>query len=613
MVSFILHFQFPSQFPIQEIAMTKPILVAVAWPYANGRLHLGRVAGALLPADIFARYHRLRGNNVLMVSGSDTHGTPITIAADKEGIHPRELFGRYHRDFLQTQQALGISFDLFTHTDTENHTQVSQDIFCHFYEAGFIYPQTQTLLYSESEGRFLPDRYVEGTCPHCGYADARGDQCEQCGRVLEATELKNPRSSRDGSRPVVRETTHLFLDLPAFANQLAAYLDSHAHHWRVGPLNFSRGWLAQGLHGRPITRDLDWGIPVPLPGWEEKKLYIWFENIIGYLSASIEWAKNRGEPEAWKQWWYDPQAGSYYFLGKDNVPFHTILWPAELLGIGRLYEDDPTKRLNLPYDVPANNFLTLEGRKFSTSRNWAVWLPDVLERYQPDQIRFYLAANLPESSDADFSWAEFVQRNNSELVGTWGNLVNRVLTFAHKHWNGRFPAPGSLRDIDHDLRRQIEQGFETIGKLLEAVKLRAALQEALALARAVNGYLDHAPWFKVIKTDREEAATTVYTALWAIASINTLLAPFLPFAAETLHAALGHEQPLFGQLRIATFAETNQCHEALVYDASGANGRWQPSTLIPGQPFTLIPPLFGKLETAVVATERQRLHQASNK
>ncbi|MCA9999628.1 MAG: class I tRNA ligase family protein, partial [Anaerolineales bacterium] len=227
--------------------------------------------------------------------------------------------------------------------------------------------------------------------------------------------------------------------------------------------------------------------------------------------------------------------------------------------------------------------------------------------------RFYLAANLPESSDADFSWAEFVQRNNSELVGTWGNLVNRVLTFAHKHWNGRFPTPGPLRDSDHDLRRQIEQGFVTVGGLLEAVKLRAALQEALALARAVNGYLDHAPWFKVIKTDKEAAATTVYTALWAIVSINTLLAPFLPFAAETLHAALGNQQPLFGQLRIATFAETNQCHEALVYNGNGKNGRWQPATLTPGQPFTLIPPLFGKLETAVVATERQRLHQASNK
>lgn len=587
--------------------MTEHILVAVAWPYANGRLHLGRVAGALLPADIFARYHRLRGNHVLMVSGSDAHGTPITIQADKEGVSPRHLFERYHRNFLETQQALGISYDLFTHTDTTNHYRVAQDVFCCLYEAGYIFPQRQQLLYSESERRFLPDRYVEGTCPHCGAAGARGDQCETCGRLLDATELIHPRSILDGSQPVIRETEHLFFDLPAFSEQLLAYLDSHADHWRPHALNFSRSFILNGLQPRPITRDLDWGIPVPLPGWEGKKLYIWFENIIGYLSASIEWAVNQGEPEAWKAWWYNPAARSYYFLGKDNIPFHTINWPAELLGIGRLYEAAPTARLNLPTDVPANAYLTLEGQKFSTSRNWAVWLPDVLARYHPDTIRYVLAATLPETADADFTWEGFVQRNNNELVATWGNLVNRVLSFAYKHWQGCVPAPGELRPFDHDLRQQIETGFPTVGRLLEAVKLRAALHEAFALARAVNGYLDRVPWYSVIKTDKTAAATTVYTALWAIDSLKILLAPFLPFSAEQLHQFLGYEQPLFGRQYIASFSETGQSHEALVYDGTTASGRWQPGDLQPGQKLGRPFPLYPKLDEAVVAAEHARL------
>lgn len=587
--------------------MTDHILVAVAWPYANGDLHLGHVAGLLLPADIFARYHRLRGNHVLMVSGSDAHGTPITIAADRAGVSPRQLFERYHRRFLETQQALGISYDLFTHTDTENHYRVAQDVFRRLYAAGFIFPQKQQLLYSESEGRFLPDRYVEGTCPNCGYDAARGDQCDECGRVLEATELLHPRSISDGSRPVIRETEHLFLDLPAFGEQLLAYLESHAHHWRPDPLNFSRSFIAGGLKPRPITRDLDWGIPVPLPGWGGKKLYIWFENIVGYLSASIEWGRNRGEPEAWKAWWYDPAARSYYFLGKDNVPFHTVFWPAELLGVERLYEADPGHRLNLPYDVPANAHLTVEGRQFSTSRNRAVWLPDVLARYDPDAIRYVLAATQPETSDSDFTWEGFVRHNNNELVATWGNLANRVLTFAYKHWNGHVPQPGPYREVDRDLLAQIESGFEKVGALVEAVRLRAALAEALALARVVNAYLEQAPWHGVIHSDKEAAATTVYTALRAIDSLKILLAPFLPFSSEKLHRLLGYDQPLFGRQGIVTYAETTRSHEALVYDASRATGRWQSSRLEPGQKLERPLTLFRKLDERIISEERERL------
>ena len=588
--------------------MTKPILIAVAWPYANGDLHLGHLAGTFLPADILARYHRLQGDQVLMVSGSDSHGTPITIAADNEGILPRQLFERYHQRFLRTLRSLGISFDLFTHTDTENHHRIAQDFFCGLHEKGYIYPQRQSLLYSESEGRFLPDRYVEGTCPVCGYTEARGDQCDECGTPLDGVELIEPRSIRDGTRPIIRQTDHLFLDLPALRRPLLDYVAGHEHHWRPAVFNFTRHYL-QEIRGRPITRDLDWGIPVPLPGWEQKKLYIWFENIIGYLSASVEWANNQGQPDAWKNWWYEPAAQSYYFLGKDNIPFHTVLWPAELLGLARIYEDDDSKQLNLPYDVPASEYLTIEQRQFSTSRRWAVWLPDALERYDPDALRYVVAAILPETRDTDFTWAEFVRRNNTELVAAWGNLVQRVLHFAYQHW-GQVPQPGELRPFDHALLKQVEQGFATVGQLLEAVKLRPALQEALALARVVNAYLDQAPWFRVVSKDKTAAATTVYVALQAIDWLKVLLSPFLPHSTEALHQLLGYEGAMFGHLHINSYQETGKTHEALVYEAGGAIGRWQPNTLAPGQLLAKPHPLYKKLDESLAEAELNRLYRS---
>ncbi len=363
--------------------MAQKILVCVAWPYANNDLHLGHLAGAYLPADIFARYHRLAGNDVLMVSGSDSHGTPITVAADRKGISPRELFEYYHHRFLETQQRIGISYDLFTHTDTANHYRVAQDIFLKLLEKGYLYRATQPQFFSTTTGRALPDRYVEGTCPHCGYPEARGDQCDNCGRLLDALELINPRSKLDGSTPVVRESEHFFLNLPLLQDRIAAFLAEGKDHWRPNVLNFSRNYVAAGLQGRPITRDIEWGIPVPLPGYEEKRLYVWFEAVIGYLSASIEWSRNVGRPDAWKEWWYNPEARTYYFIGKDNIPFHTIIWPAMLIGVERLYEDDPDRRLNLPYDVPANEFLNLEGAKFSKSHGRAIWLPEYLDPVRP--------------------------------------------------------------------------------------------------------------------------------------------------------------------------------------------------------------------------------------
>ncbi|MCK5053843.1 MAG: methionine--tRNA ligase [Anaerolineales bacterium] len=589
--------------------MTETIHVSVAWPYANGDLHVGHLAGAYLPADIFARYHRLKGNRVLMVSGSDSHGTPITIEADKRGITPRELFEHYHHRFLETQKQIGISYDLFTHTDTENHHRIARDFFLRLHENKYLYQEIQKQLYSEEEGRFLPDRYVEGTCPICAYEEARGDQCDNCGNLLDALELINPRSKTDNSRPVVRETEHFFMDLPTFTDQLLDYLTQHADHWRPNVINFARNFIEGGLKGRAVTRDVSWGIPVPLDGWETKRIYVWFEAVMGYFTASLEWAHNTEQPEAWKEWWYNPEAKIYNFIGKDNIPFHTVFWQSELLGVGSIYDEPQNRPLNLPYDVPSNEFMNIEGSQFSKSRNWAIWLPDILERYDPDAIRFYIAAAMPESRDTEFSWSDFVRRNNGELVAAWGNLANRVLSFTYKHWEGRVPDPGELRDIDTDLLKQIDAGFDSVGSLLEAVKIRAALQEALGLAREVNGYLDRAPWFGVIEEDRQAAATTVYTALRAIDSLKIIFAPFLPFSSEQLHESLGYDKPIFGKQKIVTYEESERPHEALIYDASSATGQWAPSDLEPGHRFNKPKPMYRKLDESVIDEERERLGQ----
>ena len=588
-------------------AKHRKILIGVAWPYANGYQHVGHLAGAYLPPDIFARYHRLAGDDVLMVSGSDAHGTPITVRADAEGVPPREIFQRYHQTFLETYQQIGLTFDLFTHTDTENHHRVSQDIFLKILEHGYLYKEVQRQLYSPREGRFLPDRYVEGECPHCGYPDARGDQCDNCGKLLEPTELINPRSKASGDTALeLRETEHYFLDLAKLGDELADYLSHDKDHWRPNVLNFARNYV-QDLHGRPITRDIDWGIPIPLPGYEGKCLYVWFEAVIGYFSASVEWAKNRGTPEAWKAWWYDPSVFSYYFVGKDNIPFHTVIWPAELLAVGQLYCDDCETDLNLPYDVPANEFLNLKGSKFSKSRGTAVDVPYFLSRYDPDALRFYLTATAPETRDTEFSWEDFLERNNNELVATWGNLANRMLSFAYKRFDGKVPAPGELDAADRELLARVEAGFETVGELYAACKFRAALGEALALAREANVYVDRkAPWFQ-IKEDPAGAATTVYVVLQAVDHLKTILAPILPHTAQQLHEYLGYEGQLFGTQQVVEYQEETRSHLALTYDHRGAIGTWTPSTLPPGQALRQPAPLFKKLDESLVEEEYARL------
>lgn len=589
--------------------MSDFIHVSVAWPYVNGDLHAGHVAGSFLPSDIFARYHRLKGNQTLMVSGSDTHGTPIMVEADAQGVSPRQLFEHYHVRFLDMLKGLGMSFDLYTHTDTENHHRIAQDIFLLLLKRGYLYAEEQERLYSTTEERFLEDRYVEGTCPVCGYENARGDQCDSCGSLLNANDLINPRSKRDGSTPIRRKTTHYFFDLAAFREPLTAYLEKGRGYWRENVLNESLSKVPE-QRGRPMTRDVNWGISVPIddPAWSEKRLYVWFEALMGYLTATVEWAHNTGQPDAWKQWWYNPQARIYNFLGKDNIIFHTIIWPAELLGISGIYNEGDNTPINLPYDVPANQYLNLEERKLSKSRKWFIPVPELLENYDADAVRYYLTVVMPEARDSDWKWDDFVARNNNELLAKWGNLVNRVLKFAYKHWEGVVPTPGELRDFDREILAKIEAGFESVGQRLEAVKLRDALTEAMRLASEVNAYLDGAPWFgDAIKQDKQAAATTIYTALRCIDNLKIMFAPFLPFTSEKVHSYLGYDTPLFGEQIITEYQEPTRSHKALIYDGSQATGRWEKSNLQAGQTLREPEALIKKLDASVVEAERAKL------
>ncbi len=594
--------------------MSEPVLVAVAWPYANAEIHVGNLTGSYLPADIFARYQRLKGRQVLMVSGSDAHGTPITVRADAEAVSPLEVYQRYHASFLELFQKLGLTYDLFTSTHTANHFRVSQAIFLALKQNGYLYTSREMQWYAPSQGRFLPDRYVEGTCYICGFPNARSDQCDKCGNLLDPAQLINPRSRIDGSTPELRETEHFYLDLGKLQPEIVEFIHQRESYWRPNVLRQSLGQIqADGLRGRPITRDLDWGIPVPVEGWNGKCLYVWFEAVIGYLSAAIEWSQVTGDPEAWSQWWQNPDARAYYFIGKDNIPFHAVIWPGELIGagtaFGKLIGSRVDAPLTLPYDVPANEFMNLEGQKISGSRNWAVWGRDFLSRYDPDPLRYYLTVNMPEAKDTDWDWNDFFHRNNDELVATWGNLANRVLSFAYKHWEGRIPEPGDLTPEDRQILATVEAGFDSVGEQIEAVHLRAAVGEAMRLASEVNKYLDAAaPWFQ-IKTDKAAAARTIFTALRAIDSLKTLFAPFLPFTAEQLHAYMGYTGSLFGEQSVVNLQDNLAEHSALRYHGEKATGRWEPSQLAPGDALRQPQPLFRKLDPSIVDEERARLGQ----
>ncbi len=598
--------------------MPERILVAVAWPYASGPRHLGHVAGFGVPSDIFARYQRMKGNHVLMVSGTDEHGTPITIVADREGMTPKQIADRYNRIIGDDLYNLGLSYDLFTRTTTRNHYRVTQDLFKTLYDKGYIIKQTAMGAFATSTGRALPDRYIEGTCPICGYGEARGDQCDNCGSQLDPVDLINPRSKIDGSPPEFKQTEHFFLDLPAFAEQLAFWIGKQ-DHWRSNVRSFSLNLLDE-LKPRPITRDLDWGVPIPLPEFvdrDDKKIYVWFDAVIGYLSASIEWAHNRGTPDAWREWWQNPDARHYYFMGKDNIVFHSVIWPSMLLGYGNGGDfgggaTDPDRHpLLLPYNVVSSEFLTMEGRKFSSSRGVVIYVNDFLSRYDPDPLRYFLTIAGPENQDTDFTWAEFVRRNNDELVATWGNLVNRTLTNVYRNFQ-MVPQPGALNQTDLGLIEEVERGFGSVGELLDAARFKAGLTEVMRLAMQVNSYLsEQEPW-KVIKSDRERAGTVLYVALRCVDNLKTLMTPFLPFTSQKLHELLGYEGFIAGPLEFREYTEEDgSTHRGLTGDYTDWVGYWQPGSLPVGQALREPQPLFKKLDESVIAEELARMEESA--
>ncbi|MDX1510845.1 MAG: methionine--tRNA ligase [Nitriliruptorales bacterium] len=519
--------------------MTRHVLVAVAWPYANGQSHIGHFAGAYLPADIFARYHRIAGNRVLMVSGSDAHGTPITVKAEQEGVEPADIVNQYHPKFLEQWDRYGVSFDLFTTTMTDNHREVVWDMFRTLREHGHIDTRVTEQFYDPEAERFLPDRYVEGTCPNCSYDGARGDQCDNCGKTLDPTDLIEPHSKLTGATPELRETEHFFMLLPRLEAEVLSWLGT-VDGWRPHVINWAKGFLKDGLIDRAITRDLTWGVPLPPEAdtiGEGKRIYVWFEAVIGYLSASKEWAQQSGDPDAWKAWWEDPAAETYYFIGKDNIPFHAVFWPAYLIGYGGL---------NLPTDVPANQYVTFKGEKASKSRGIGTSLLEYLDDYQADAIRYAVGTVLPETNDNDFSEDDMIRRINDELVAAWGNLVNRVFSMTRSNFDGVVPEPGDLDEGDRDLLAEADRLLAEAGELLERVELRAALRSSMSIAQATNAYLNATQPWKTATEDSVRTATSLWTATQAIAAASIGLAPWLPFSTEQLRPALGLEADVVG-------------------------------------------------------------------
>ena len=600
------------------------ILSAVAWPYANGPRHIGHVAGFGVPSDVFSRYMRMAGHDVLMVSGTDEHGTPILVAADEEGLSARELADRNNRLIVEDLVALGLSYDLFTRTTAGNHYHVVQDMFTTVRDNGYMVQQVTRSAISPSTGRTLPDRYIEGTCPICGADGARGDQCDTCGNQLDPTDLISPRSRINGETPEFVETTHWFLDLPALAQALGAWLDEReaSGTWRPNVIKFSQNLLGD-IRPRAMTRDIDWGIPVP--GWEDqptKRLYVWFDAVIGYLSASVEWARRSGDPEAWRAWWNDPQALSYYFMGKDNIVFHSQIWPAELLGYnGQGAAGGEPGRLgvlNLPTEVVSSEFLTMEGKKFSSSHGIVIYVRDFLARYQADALRYFICAAGPETADADFTWAEFVRRTNGELVAGWGNLVNRTASMIHKRF-GQIPEPGELEDIDRALLDAVEAGFASVGDLIAQHRQKAALGEAMRLVGEANKYVADTQPFKLKGEDpatQARLATVLHTLAQAVTDLNLMLSPFLPHAANDVDRVLGGNGRIAPMPRIEEVDELDPDHLPEAFD--GRSGypiitgdyqdapTWGRHPVTVGTPVAKPAPVFTKLDESIVEAELAR-------
>jgi methionyl-tRNA synthetase len=595
------------------------VLSAVAWPYASGPRHIGHVAGFGVPSDVFSRYMRMAGHEVLMVSGTDEHGTPILVAADQQGVSARELADRNNAIIVDDLLGLGLSYDLFTRTTTGNHYRVVQEMFRTVHRNGYMVEQTTQAAVSPSTGRTLPDRYIEGTCPICGYGEARGDQCDNCGNQLDPTDLLEPRSRVNGETPAFVDTQHYMLDLPSLAGALGAWLDEReaSGTWRPNVIKFSQNILEE-IRPRAMTRDIDWGIPVP--GWEDqpsKRLYVWFDAVIGYLSASIEWARRLGDPERWRAWWNDPDAISFYFMGKDNIVFHSQIWPAELLAYAgrgdRGGEPGEYGELNLPTEVVSSEFLTMESRQFSTSRGHVILVGDVLARYGPDPLRYYICAAGPEGSDADFTWADFVQRNNSELVAGWGNLVNRTATMVAKNF-GEVPPRGVPEPVDEAVLATVRDGFDSVGGLLERHRVRAATAEAMRVVGEVNRYLTATEPYKMKDAaQRERLATVLHVAVQCVSDCNRLLAPFLPHAANRVHRVLGGQGDLVPMPRVEQVEELEPDNGAglttypVITGDYSATPPWASVPVAVGTPVAKPTPVFTKLDPSVVDEELARL------
>lgn len=604
------------------------VLTAVAWPYANGPRHIGHVSGFGVPSDVFSRYQRMAGNRVLMVSGTDEHGTPLLVQADKEGTAGgvQALADRYNRVIVEDLAGLGLSYDLFTRTTTRNHYAVTQELFRTLHKNGYMVPRTTTGAISPSTGRTLPDRYVEGTCPICSYPSARGDQCDNCGNQLDPADLIDPRSKINGETPTFVETEHFFLDLPALADALGEWLGGRVD-WRPNVLKFSLNLVAD-LKPRAMSRDIDWGVPIPLEGWSDrpdKKLYVWFDAVIGYLSASIEWAHRSGDPEAWREWWCDPEALSYYFMGKDNITFHSQIWPAELLGYDgrgtRGGEPGPLRQLNLPTEVVSSEFLTMSGSKFSTSRGTVIYVRDFLRDFGPDALRYFISVAGPENQDTDFTWDEFVRRTNFELANEWGNLVNRSVSMAHKGF-GAIPAPGTRQDVDVELLRASEAAFGTVGAHLQRSRFKQAAGEAMRVVTLANRYISETEPWKLAKgddADRERQATVLHTALQVVSDANALLTPFLPHSAQQVHTALGGtgtwaaepevrevtddvSSDLVDRLTGTGLPEPGRAYPVITGDYAAEQAHWGRSEITAGTPLARPTPLFTKLDPALGET-----------
>ena len=593
------------------------ILAAPAWPYANGPRHIGHVSGFGLPCDMFARYHRMAGDKVLMVSGTDEHGTPIQVQADAEGVTARELADRYNRVIAEDLTGLGMSYDLFTRTTTVNHYEVTQEIFKGLFDNGYIFSKSTLGAVSPSTGRTLPDRYIEGTCPICGYDSARGDQCDNCQNQLDPVDLINPRSKINGETPVFIETEQFFLDLPAFAGVLGTWLQSKSGQWRPNVLKFSLNLLGD-LQPRAITRDLDWGVPIPIEGWldrADKRIYVWFDAVIGYLSASIEWARRSGDPDAWRAWWQSPDAESYYFMGKDNIVFHSEIWPAMLLGYagqgaraseGRASKPGALGELNLPTEVVSSEFLTMEGRKFSSSRSVVIYVRDFLSRYDVDALRYYVAVAGPENQDTDFTWSEFIRRNNDELVANWGNLVNRSISFAARNI-GSIPDAGQLNETDLGVLERSRKSFGIVGESLSRSRFKNAITETMRTLAEANKYLsDQAPW-KLRESDPERMKTICHVALQLVDDGKTLLTPFLPKSSQKAFEMLGGQGNWADMPRIDEVTEDDGRPYPVITGTYSGQASWGSAPITPGTKLEAPTPLFAKIDPDVVIDELNRL------